>query len=318
VLLLVAGYLYQTIASAKEAQRWPPPGKIIDVGGRKLHLVCKGSGDATVVIEQGAGAPSMFWWSMQDKIAEFARVCVYDRAGLGWSEPVRGPRSIEDRVADLHSLLVNAQIPGPYIFVAHSYGGWIVRSFALTHRAKVAGLVLVDTGEEGVYSQSDVVATYSRIALATRVLGYAARFGVLRILRPPFLKANVAGLAPVVRQAAAAVCLKPHCFFAAADEVASVLKCARSWRNLPDGSGTLGNLPVTVITHGQPFPRPFSVAEKYWSEGQKRLAALSANGTFIVAEKSNHMIHDDEPELVLDAIRRLVATARDRKRIAAC
>jgi pimeloyl-ACP methyl ester carboxylesterase len=310
-LLLVAGYLYQSIAAAKECRTFPPPGKMIDVGGHKLHLLCKGHSDVTVVIEQGAGAPSFFWWSVQDRVAEFARVCVYDRAGLGWSDPVPGPRSIEDRVADLYRLLVNAQVPGPYILVAHSYGGLIVRSFTLDHRDKVAGLVLVDTGDEGMFSHRDVVSTYSKLAFASKALGYAARFGILRVVRLPFLRGNVAGLPPAVRKAAAAVCLRPHNFFAAADDIASILKRSRSWQNQQDGSGTLGNLPVTVITHGRPFPGPFSVLEKYWNEGQRRLASLSAKSVLIVAEKSNHMIQDDEPDIVVNAIRRLALTACD-------
>jgi pimeloyl-ACP methyl ester carboxylesterase len=310
--LLLGAYLYQIIAAAKALQRFPPPGKMIEVGGHKLHLVCKGSGNPTVVIEQGAGAPSIFWWRIQERIAEFARVCVYDRAGLGWSEPVPGPRSIEQRAADLHGLLVNAQVPEPYILVAHSYGGWIVRSFASEHREKVAGLVLVDTGEEGVYSQPDVVATYSKIAWISKALGCAAKFGILRILRPPFLKASVADLSPDIRRAAAAVCLKPHSFFTAADDIASVPKSPQAWLGWSEGANQLGDLPITVITHGQPFPGPFRVVEKYWNKGQKRLAALSTNSTFIVAEKSNHMIHDDQPDLVVDAIRRHVAAVRDQ------
>jgi pimeloyl-ACP methyl ester carboxylesterase len=309
-LLFIAGYVYQTIAEARDTRRFPPPGRTIDVGAHKLHLIHKGSGGPAVVIEQGAGAPSFFWWSILDRVAEFTQVCVYDRAGLGWSDPASAPRSIADRAAELHTLLANAQVPGPYILVGHSYGGWIVRLFAREHPAMVAGLVLVDCGEEGAYSQPDVVAVYSRLRFMAMALGWAGRCGLLRVIKPSFLRGT--DLPAAMRVAVAASSLRPHSFFAAADDVASVLECAPIWRRWPDSFGTLDDLPITVITHGQPFPAPFNVVEKYWSEGQKRLAALSSNSELIMAAKSNHMIQQDEPELVVGVIRRMVLAIRDK------
>jgi pimeloyl-ACP methyl ester carboxylesterase len=128
----------------------------------------------------------------------------------------------------------------------------------------------------------------------------------LPFLRPP------SDLSPAMREAAGSLSLRPHSFFAAAAEVTSVLERAPAWSRHQDEFGTLGDLPLTVITHGQPFPAPFSVVEKYWSEGQRRLAALSSNSELIVAAKSNHMIQQDEPEVVLDAVRRQVAAFQAR------
>lgn len=318
VLLMISGFCYQKLARARDRKRFPPPGKMIDVGGHRLHLISKGAGSPTVVVEQGAGAPSIFWWKIQDEIATFSRVCVYDRAGLGWSDPAPGARAVEDQAEELHTLLIAAGVPGPYLLVGHSYGGFIVRSFALSHREQVAGLVLVDVGEEGVYSQPDVVATYSKFKFMARMLGWAAELGIFRIFHPTFLKASVSGLSEATRQAAASVSLNPHSFFAASDDLASALECAASWSKLPPSAKALGGLPITVITHGQPFPPPFNVAEKYWDEGQRRLAKIFTNSTFIVAERSSHMIHDDEPELVVDAIRRIVLTADGRASASRC
>ena len=128
LFVLLAGFFYELIGERRDANRHPAPGRLVSVGDHKLHLLCKGDAAPTVVIEQGAGEASHFWWPVQDQIAEFATVCTYDRAGYGWSEATRAGRTIDDRGEELRTLLANAGIPGPYIFVAHSYGGLIVRA----------------------------------------------------------------------------------------------------------------------------------------------------------------------------------------------
>jgi pimeloyl-ACP methyl ester carboxylesterase len=298
-LLLMAGYLYQQIGDKRDAPREVSPGRMISVGGHRLHLVCKGSRGPTVVIEQGAGEPSNLWWPIQDKVAEFARVCTYDRPGYGLSEAVPAPRTIEDRAAELHALLVNAEIPGPFVLVAHSYGGLIVRLFARDHRESVAGLVLVDTTEEGVFSRKDILAFYAKIRVFCRALALTARFGALRLLRDCFPHVGAFGFPSV----------QPSYYLAAADDVASVTRASAAIKGT-GGIGTLDDLPLAVITHGQPFPGPFAILENGWSEGQVRLAALSTNSQLVVAHNSNHMINQDEPALVVDVIRRVCEAAR--------
>jgi len=141
----------EAICEARDRVRFPPPGQMIDIGGRRLHILCKGTAPGpTIVIEQGAGSPSILWWPIQDKVAAFARVCTYDRAGYLWSDPAKTVRTLEDRVADLHALLAGAKIPAPYILVGHSFGGPLVRLYAHLHPTEIAGMVLVDTTEEGV------------------------------------------------------------------------------------------------------------------------------------------------------------------------
>jgi pimeloyl-ACP methyl ester carboxylesterase len=277
---------------------------MVDVGGHRLHLLCKGNAGPTVVIEQGAGEPSRFWWPVQDKIAEFASVCTYDRAGYGWSDPVAAGRTIAERAEELHTLLTNAGIPGPYILVAHSYGGFIVRCFARNHPDQTAGLVLVDTPEEAAFFRREVLNFYSRLRFMNEGVELAARFGVLRLLGLLFPLDHV-GFSFV----------RPAEYSAAGDDLAS-LQLVQPPRGDFGGVGSLGDLPLAVITHGQPFPGPFFILEKGWSEGQTRLAALSTNSLLIRANNSNHMIQIDEPGLVVDAIRRVHATARNKVQLA--
>lgn len=290
-LILALGLLYESLGERRDARRNPAPGSLISVNGRKLHLLCKGSATPTVVIEQGAGELSRFWWPLQDQVAEFAQVCTYDRAGFAWSAPADGPRSVENRAEELRTLLSNAGLPGPYILVAHSYGGLIVRNFAENHPADVAGLVLVDTPAEASIFQPVVLDFYSKAEVMNRVVGFAARFGLLRLLKH-WLPLDRFGL----------WLDRPSEYAALCDDLASLQHVPPNRRTTPL-PGSLGNLPVAVITHGKAFPGPFAVLETNWKKGQEDLAALSTNSRFTTAQNSNHMIQIDEPGVVLDAIR---------------
>jgi pimeloyl-ACP methyl ester carboxylesterase len=300
VALLAVGFIYEKAAEWKEKKVPPAFGRLVAVSGRKLHLFYKGSAGPTVVIEQGAGEPSRLWWPVQDRIAEFAGVCTYDRAGYGRSEPVAGGRTIAERAEDLHALLVNAGIPGPYILVGHSYGGFIIRCFARNYPDKTAGLVLVDTPEESTFFRPEVLNFYSRLRPINKAVEVVARFGVFRPLGRLFPLDHV-GFSFV----------RPAEYSAAGDDLASLLLVKAGIGDF-GGTGSLGDLPLAVITHGQPFPGPFSILEEGWSDGQKRLAALSANSLLMQANKSSHMIQVDEPGLVVDTIQRTHFAACNR------
>jgi pimeloyl-ACP methyl ester carboxylesterase len=293
LLLLATGFVYEWIGERRDARLNPAPGQLVSVGDHRLHLLCKGSAAPAVVIEQGAGELSKFWWPVQDDIAEFAQVCTYDRAGYGWSEPGRTGRTIEDRTRELHTLLSKAGVQGPFIFVAHSYGGLIVRNYAREYPDQVAGLVLVDTPAESSIFQSEVLGFYAKARVINRVAGLVSRIGVLRLVRH-WVSLDRLGL----------WLTRPAEYTALCDDLASLERVPVSMRD-SKSAASLGSLPVVVITHGQPFPGPFAVLEKNWSEGQAQLAALSTDSVLMVAKNSNHMIQQDEPALVVDAIRRM-------------
>jgi pimeloyl-ACP methyl ester carboxylesterase len=304
VALLAVGLAYEKAAERKEKKVHPAFGRLVAVRDHKLYVLYKASVGPTVVIEPGAGEPSRLWWPVQDKIAEFAGVCTYDRAGYGWSEPVAAGRTIAERAEELHTLLANAGIPAPYILVAHSYGGFIVRCFARNYPNRTAGLVLVDTPEESAFFRPEVLKFYYRLGFINKAVELVARFGLLRLLGQLFPLDHV-GFSFV----------RPAEYAAAGDDLASLQLVKVPIENF-GGGGSLGDLPLAVITHGQPFPGPFSILEKGWSDGQKRLAALSTNSLLIRANNSNHMIQVDEPGLVVDAIRCVHEAARNKVRLA--
>jgi pimeloyl-ACP methyl ester carboxylesterase len=141
------GVIYQAAASAADRRAFPPPGQLIDVGGHRLHLFCTGEaapGRPAIVLEALAGGFSSQWGWVQPELARRARVCSYDRAGYGWSEPAPELRGLGEAAADLHTLLELGGVEGPYLLVAHSIGGLYVRQFAVQYPSEVAGLVLLD------------------------------------------------------------------------------------------------------------------------------------------------------------------------------
>ena len=141
-------------ASAQVTTDAPPysaPGKLVDVGGWRLHLNCTGEsrlGQPTVILEAGVGDFSVEWSLVQPRVAEFARVCSYDRAGDGWSDLGPHPRTFRQIVYELHTLLSRAAERAPFVLVGHSYGGWLVRLYQSTYPTDVAGMVLVEAGAD--------------------------------------------------------------------------------------------------------------------------------------------------------------------------
>jgi pimeloyl-ACP methyl ester carboxylesterase len=311
IALLAAGWAFQTLGERADARRFPALGTMVDLGTHRLNLVHKGPGAGpTVVIEQGAGEPWIFWWSIVERVAEFASVCTYDRAGIGASDAPPSPHTPLDSAEELATLLERARIPGPYILVAHSYGGLIARLFARDRRRDVAGLVLVDTFEEGIHFRPDVLPMYRRFRRLLAVVTIAASFGILRLIGK-LRRAEASSLPAEIHARTEAVGQSPAFFRAMSADIKALDSYDPALRH-PGATGNLGDLPLVVITHGQPFPGPMATLEKYWAAGQQRLAALSTSGELVVARNSNHMVQMDEPQVVIDAIRRVLDAAARR------
>ena len=188
VLLAASGATYEAIMAAGDAKRYPPPGQLVDVGGYRLHVYCVGQGSPTVVLDAGLGAFSLDWGAVQPQIATTTRVCAYDRAGLGWSEPGPRPRSPEQFADELHTLLTNAGVEGPYVFVAHSISGKTARLFASQHPDDVAGMVLIDARHESVDDHStpeQIAAEDDQQQRFQDMIKWMARFGLVRLLWAP-------------------------------------------------------------------------------------------------------------------------------------
>ncbi|HEV7660058.1 MAG TPA: alpha/beta hydrolase [Allosphingosinicella sp.] len=296
LILLAIGAWWERLAGRAFARRYPAPGRILEVApGRHLHLLCEGEAGPVIVVEQGAGEPSLLWRTIQKEARKFSRFCLYDRPGYLWSPPAPGPRTIEARAEDLHVMLERASLPGPYVLVAHSYGGLVVRAFARRFPEATAGLVMVDAIEESIAFHPDYQRFLRRARPFVAVLRGAAMVGLPRLFGTLF-----GGTSKDADDAAmSAATIRPSFFAAIADDMASL-------RRPPTDFGGLGDTPLIVLTHGKPFPGPFAALEPFWRAGQEHHAALSTRGELLVAENSNHMIAGDEPERVIEALKKMV------------
>ena len=199
-LVLVAGLLgaiYEQRAEKAFMEENPPPGQLIDVGGRNLHIHCTGAGDPAIILDAGQGGWSIDYSEIQAELAETHRVCSYDRAGYGWSDAADDPRTLADISVDLHTLLEGAEIARPYVIVAFSFSGLSTRYYYEQYPDEVAGLVLLDPAHEAHADlQPDSLDSAQQSLLGMySIFELAANVGLVRILNP----AEMAPYAPFIQ-----------------------------------------------------------------------------------------------------------------------
>jgi pimeloyl-ACP methyl ester carboxylesterase len=265
------------------------------VGQHRLHLNCAGQGEPTVVMDAGLGGTSLDWIRVQPELARYTRVCTYDRAGYGWSEPGPLPRSSRRIVEELRQLLHTAAVPEPYVLVGHSFGGYNVRLFASNYPEETAGLVLVDSAHE---DQSRRFREEAGINTAPR--------GSFLILSTPGVPDSMPSS---VRPLALSLANTADAYQALRGELDSFRRSAAEVRH----AGPLPDVPVVVISRGQrvwPNTRKGNRLEQLWAELQDDLAERQVHVPHLYARQSGHYIQLDEPGMVVNAVRRVVESVR--------
>jgi pimeloyl-ACP methyl ester carboxylesterase len=296
--LMLLGAIYESRAEAADAKAYPPPGELVDVGGYRLHINCTGSGIPTVVIDAGQGDWSTSWGFVQEEVTKTTRICTYDRAGLGWSEAGPLPRDAAQFAKELHTLLQNANVPGPYVMVGHSLGGTSVRVFVSEHASEVAGIVLIDSMNPGQATQPHVQAQSQSDPRSQpfSLQAALARFGIGRlIVKLPVIASSVeAG-----QEAYYPLFVRPQSLQTSANELRGVPASLAQ----ADAVKTFGDLPLIVLT-ARLNTNPG------WPQWQKELLELSSNSQQLFAENSSHTIQADKPEAAVAAILQMVEQVR--------
>jgi len=273
------------------------PGTQIWISDRRLHLNCSGRGVPTVVLESGLGGTSLEWREIQQSLSGLTRVCSYDRAGYGWSDPAYNPRTALNAAKDLEKLLGYGSVRAPYVMVGHSFGGLTTRVFATRNPERVAGLVLVDSTHESQFEE------FAKAGIGNVFAPRDRQFQIRNFSMVP------EGLPPPVRDLAGQMAKRASTVITLYSELRNMRLSARQ----AGTSTALPNVPLAVLAHDAVAQAQSDAALKtaqVWMRMQGELARRSPQGYLRVAANSGHHIHLDEPGLVIDAIADVVATVR--------
>jgi pimeloyl-ACP methyl ester carboxylesterase len=322
-LLAGLGALYQRTASRAASRRFPAPGDLIDVGGHRLHVTCSGRGRPPVILEAGIAASSLSWAAVVPSIAAFNRVCIYDRAGLAWSDEPSCPRTF-DRIVDELAAVVTRIAPGERsILVGHSFGSFIVCGYAIRYPDAVVGLVLVDPAVEWLVPDDERAYRLRRAQRLARIGAGLAHLGIPRACLALLmggapaapqrfsrlfgatvaqtlgrLVGEVRKLPPATYPLMQEFWSQPKCYRAMADHLAALERDGTAIARIVSPP----EIPIVVISSGTQPPEHL--------EAQRLLAAASRGGRHMVAARSSHWIQFDEPELVTAAVNELVVRSR--------
>lgn len=304
VALILVAIVNESLAERRERRTYPPPGRLVDVGGYRLHLLIAGveQPGPTVILDAGMVSLSSNWAWVQPEVAEVARVIACDRAGLGWSDRGPKPRDAGTSASELHAALQEAGIAGPYVLAGHSYGGLTVRAFAALYPAEVVGMVLVDG------SHPD---QWVRFGISSKVLGYgskvssvAARLGLFRLVDKEY-KLLAEGLPPRAYAELMAFSRTPRALSTSGD---AALAWDSRTRPMINGAPGLGDMPLVILSVTEQ-PR---MSDKLTAM-QAELPGLSTQSRHITIEGAYHeglLTRPEHARIVTESILEVVQAVR--------
>jgi pimeloyl-ACP methyl ester carboxylesterase len=297
--LIVAGNLYQLVSLGHDRRTYPMPGSLVDVGGYRMHLNCVGDAVPAVVLDSGLGDSFVEWKKVQREVSMFARVCSYDRAGMGYSDRSPQVRNTAVFARELHELLHRAAISPPYILVGHSMAAFNIRLYASFYPNDVAGLIFVDGSHPDQIERfpSALHAMNAAWIQEGRFWQFVTPIGLARLL-------GYCGNDPEVRAV--------ECTYNDARESADERSSFRKSATLVRETIIPSDLPLLVISHDPNHRDPDLSLDinremnAAWTDMQEDLARLSSRGTQIIATGSGHYIQNDRPDVVIRGIRGMV------------
>jgi pimeloyl-ACP methyl ester carboxylesterase len=297
------------------AQAYPPPGRMLDIGGRKLHLYCTGKGTPTVILIAGGGAFSIDWALVQPKIAENTRVCSYDRAGLAWSDPGPAEETVEETVNDLHSLLHGSDERAPYVLVGASIGGIFVQAYQRGFPGDVAALVFTNSSNRVGFAVKNKMGLLWDLSEDELRSAFPLPASAQRDAAPTREDDPFDRLSPELQKVRLWLDVK---LWEKSDPSKAKAESLLSWRKEflrefdetePGKKPPLGSLPVVVVASDPAAPES---ARRSRDQASPRLDYLSSNTLHITATGSGHEIHLYQPDRVVEGVMRAVSAVRNK------
>jgi pimeloyl-ACP methyl ester carboxylesterase len=309
-LVAIFGAVYQAVSFRGATQRFPHPGKLVSAGGFRLNVFCAGQGLPTVLLEAGLADSLDSWRRVQPEIAQFARVCSYDRAGYGYSDPGPMPRTADRIASEVHEALRSAGEKPPYVLVGHSFGGFLVRVFNGRYSGEVAGIVLVDSTQEDQYRL--LPQAWASLSAATRQRARRQAFWA-----PIYIDLGLARLELLLKgQDVPPVLLQSKYLKARTSELVNIEVSAQQARV----AGHIADKPLVVLTGGNVIDSGLKAAlnekeqrayDDIWvGVLQTRLVRLSSRARRTVLPDSGHDIPLDRPDAIVTAVRELSANIK--------
>jgi pimeloyl-ACP methyl ester carboxylesterase len=309
VALPIAGLAYEMVADARAARDFPPPGTLVDIGGRRLHLLCIGEGTPTVIFEASGWGNALSSPRARERLAARTTVCSYDRRGLGWSDPAPGATTVAGLARDLGVLQDRAALQWPFVLVASSIGGLTAEMLTRQFPERVAGLVLVDAATSALVPR--LASRGALIRAAGCAAGGLAQFGLIRLLDPFALGAD-----SNEAQRGAALTYSAKTW---AEMCAIARGLAASGQELEEAPPLPADLPLVVLSASSATDLLPPGVERFvdvralsadLQASHREMAARSSRGTWTMVPESTHLIGGSQPDAVVDAVHDLLDQLR--------
>lgn len=303
VLVLLAGLTYEAYADAEAAREFPPPGTMVDIGGRRIHLVCIGREDPmepTVIFESSGWGNALSSSKARERLATRTRVCSYDRLGRGWSDDAPSVTTIAETADNLGVLQDRAKLAGPFVIVASSIGGLTAEMFARKYPERVAGIVFVDAANSLLVPRlASLSGTITALACTA---GTLARFGVIRLMDPFALGSESEGA-----RRSAAITYGARTWTATCAMARGLTAIQREFEQAPQLSPDLPVIALSASSSRQimpPFAERFIDPDAIRAETEEahRAFAKRPRGSWKKVPDSTHLIADSQPDAVADVV----------------
>lgn len=295
-IILLIGFSYEKIGEYKDANNYPPVGKMVDVNNHKINVYSKGDGNVTVVFLSGMNTPSTYadMYPLYNEISKHTKVVVYDRPGHGWSEITDKPRDIDSIVKELHTALIESGQKPPYILVGHSLASLSVLRFAQTYKNEVSGLVLIDGGAPEFYAKNSLVVPNST-AFKYKLLKTT---GIARLVlyHTDYYSKNLNFIPDDLKQLYLGMILKTMYNKNIIDE--GIMESSGAKTVLANNQ--LGNIPLRIFTAES------SSLDTEWENSQEALKKWSTDSMQMVVKGSTHAIHHTSPDVINNEIKKLI------------